>query len=192
MNKRKSTKPFYAVITVVSILAIGLAAFAYSGYSPKILIEGDYIEAVQPAQEQLGSVTGPDFYGPYFGINEVKRYSDSMQPIVSTTTPCAFKSPSATSTLTFASAMYEYATGTLMKVRFYRSANPFASTTALSSLTTWDSVGGTLIASTTDDSVDTVFPPDQYLVFWMQGHAFNNAVATAPVGKCQAEFISFK
>ena len=73
--KRKNNGIFYVVISLVAVLAIGsVAAIAYSSYgTPKVVVEGNYIEAFQPVEigqapivegEVLGSGSGQDHYVP--------------------------------------------------------------------------------------------------------------------------------
>jgi len=70
MNKlRKTQVGLFAsigIICLVSVLAIGVVAFAYYGEAPKIVNESggivNYNEAQLQPQEQLGAVSGPDVY----------------------------------------------------------------------------------------------------------------------------------
>ena len=74
MKKKQKNGIFYVVISFVAILAIGsVAAIGYSGYgTPKVVVEGNYIEATQPVEigqvapvvegEVLGSGSGQDHY----------------------------------------------------------------------------------------------------------------------------------
>lgn len=67
MKKKINNGIFYVVISLVAVLAIGsVAAIGYSGYgTPKVVVEGNYIEAVQPVVEEveaLGVAAGTDHY----------------------------------------------------------------------------------------------------------------------------------
>ena len=69
-------------------------------------------EIVKETKEQVGASPGPDLFVPYLGVNGVKRYYNQVVMLTGTTTPCAIKSPSATSTLVSAVAHFDSATTT--------------------------------------------------------------------------------
>lgn len=55
---------FYAVIVLVSVVAVGFAVNAFVGTeAPKVVVEGDYIEAQD--SESIGAIAGPDHYGDF-------------------------------------------------------------------------------------------------------------------------------
>lgn len=81
MNKRKSSLPFYTVIGVIGVLAIGIIAFAYSGNPPKVIVEGNWTGNVEPdvntaitdtaldEEKPLGSFPGPDIITDFLCLN---------------------------------------------------------------------------------------------------------------------------
>lgn len=64
--KKYKILSLWGVIAVLGVLALVGATYAYYGGSPKVVVEGDYIEAEQPATEQtnLGAFPGTDIYQP--------------------------------------------------------------------------------------------------------------------------------
>ena len=63
---------FYAVIVLVSVVAVGFAVNAFVGTeAPKVVVEGDYIEA--QGGESLGAISGPDVYGDFRVLGEFKH-----------------------------------------------------------------------------------------------------------------------
>ena len=67
-TKKKNTLKLLSykiVIGAIGVLAIGAVALAYIGNAPKVVVEGDYIEAVSPAGEQtFGGAVSQDHYFP--------------------------------------------------------------------------------------------------------------------------------
>ena len=56
----------YKVGVVIAVLALvlvaGYAVQAYQGASPKVVVEGDYLEAASEQEDVLGAVVGPNVY----------------------------------------------------------------------------------------------------------------------------------
>ena len=75
MNKKINNGIFYVVISLVAVLAIGsVMAVAYSGYgTPKVVVEGDYLEAqaVPGVDESLGANSGGYFNTKIFASKGV-------------------------------------------------------------------------------------------------------------------------
>lgn len=63
IKKRKNNGIFYGIISLVAILAVGSVVVGYSGGEPKVIVEGDYIEA--PQEKNLGGVS-PNKYNRQF------------------------------------------------------------------------------------------------------------------------------
>jgi hypothetical protein len=95
MKKQTLNKNWYGVIALAGTLAISIGVFAYSGNSPKNVIEGDYIEAPEMApvvEEELGAMPGNELFTEEFTVNGVtKIYYSNTTGGYSTTTPCAYK-----------------------------------------------------------------------------------------------------
>lgn len=76
MNKTKLR--LYSALTllfVVSVIGIGLSVRAYQGDSPKVVVEGDYIEAQPTQPENIGSMASPfNMSNPYTCDNEVCKW----------------------------------------------------------------------------------------------------------------------
>lgn len=139
MKKKINNGIFYVVISLISVLAVGsVMAVAYSGYgTPKVVVEGNYIEAGQPAEqpvaidESLGASAGPQITDNIFSIGGLAIYSSQIFALpTASTTICAFRQPSATSTATFAAISLIKATSSAMTVTIsVNNTTPFATTT---------------------------------------------------------------
>lgn len=145
---------------------------------------------LSPTVVSLGSNATPDIQSPYYtvgGDRVWKARSDS--PVQATTTPCAFQSPAATSTLVSASVLLTVSSTTASIVTIAKAANAFATTTLIGSQY---SIGAnamaTIVASTTISSGATsdtlTFAPSQWLVFGIQGNIGTFSVS----GRCRAVF----
>ena len=108
------------------------------------------------------------------------------------TTVCSIKSPSATSTLMFASLTLTTGTSTTPMFEIGKSYQYDATTTSFGTWTLAASQLGTMVASTTYSGMgsvvdpQTVFSPNTYLNFKYGGVLGTTNVF---VGKCKAEFI---
>ena len=215
MNKKLNNGIFYVVISFVAVLAIGsVMAVAYNGYgTPKVIVEGNYIEA-QPVETtqvvqtetsgdvsivdengvDLGAMPGPVITSPCLTINGVNTCYKSLGLARGTSTPCAIKSPSATSTLMVGSISFTTATTIASFIEIGRATNPTATTTKIGDSFTIAANGtATMIASSSGSSVAneaaTKFPPNTYFVVKM---GLGTGLTANPVGKCQAVFVETK
>ena len=166
-------------LAIVAILVIAIGG-AYS--FPK----------VQEAIREVGAVVGPDLISPYFAVNGVKHEYRKTKLTTATTTPCAVRSPSATSTLVRTSLQIQTATSTATTWTVAKATTGFATTTALrNTISLGSGAQGTMvhIASTTLVAIDSVdvFGPNEYLVWGVAGTAISDA--TKLNGVCQAEFV---
>lgn len=153
-----------------------------------IAIGGAYV--FPSVQTYLGSVVGPELLSPFFSVDGVKHEYRKAKFNTATTTPCALKSPAATSTLAFASAQVTTASSTATTWTLAKATTAFATTTLLNTFSLGSGVLGTMVAtSTTVVAVDdqTVIAPNQYLVWGVAGTAVSDV--TKLNGVCQAEFI---
>lgn len=143
-----------------------------------------------PRQDQtFGAVVGPDTYFDYVANNDVRKSATRKAFTTATTTVCAIKSPSATSTLVFGGVNFTRSSTTASVVTLAKAATAFATTTALNTLSIAANGQGAQIATSSTATVGVVpaiiFAPNQYFVVGMQG-----GIGTfSPVGSCTAEFV---
>ncbi len=131
----------------------------------------------------LGSVTGPDSQFQTETHNGIS-FAFNRIGMIASTTSCVIKSPAATSTLLFASAVVKgnqtaetinITTGTAMQ----------ASTTALSGNFSIAAGGQAAIyASTTNSEATRTFNPNT----WLQVNIFGGGGVASSTGTCQATF----
>ncbi len=203
-------KKFYALYFVIAFIAIfgvtGLVA-AYSSYTaPKIVNEAGGIinynevansEATPVAPElvniELGAMPGNRLTTEDFIVNSVRQFYRSQSPRTATTTICALKGPTATSTLVFGSVSLTTGSSTNLYVEMGKGATAYATTTSLGSGLIVADAQDTFVASTTPTAAEaTIFGPSEWFVVKAQGGLSSeavNAVNFAPVGKCKAEWI---
>lgn len=138
---------------------------------------------------QLGAVVGPDSYFPCETHNGVQTCFERQTMAKATTTICAMKSPTATSSLSLASVNFIVSTTTASRVTIAKAATAFATTTLLAAGNLGASADGAFVASTTASGGATVdgtniFSPNTYVVVSMAG-----GVGTfSPVGTCNARW----
>lgn len=151
-----------------------------------IAIGGGYLF---PKFAPLGSVVGPELLSPFFSVDGVRHEYRRVKLATATTTPCAVRSPSATSTLLSASVQINVATSTATTWTLAKATTGFATTTALSVFSLGSGELGTLTYSATTTGVDTkdVISPNTFLVWGAAG--FAPAGTTLLTGVCQAEFL---
>ena len=133
--------------------------------------------------ERLGAVSGPDISSPYLSVNGILSFYHRSGMATGTTTPCAFQSPNATSTLTSAVARFNVSSTTATTVTFGRATNSGATTTWLHNGSLAANAQGTFLvpkATTTNQ----IFSPKEWLVVGMSG---GNGTHD-PSGACQAVF----
>ena len=202
--RKKSNGVFYVVISLVAILAIGsIAAIAYSDYNnTRMVAEGDiniqnYNEATNEAPEEvnLGASPGPERYAYQFCDNEVCYQATSLS-MQASTTPCSIKSPSATSTLTYASYNFVVASSTeAVVVTIAKGSTGTATTTQIGTdIAIAANAQATVMASsspTTATDASVVFAPNTYLVLGIQGYtSYGTGINpySGIQGRCKAIF----
>jgi len=176
------------LIFVVGIAAVygGVKAYQSYGDAPKVVVEGNYIEASGPV-EKMGAVASPDIPFNWLSVGGVREWAYSMTPNTATTTICAFASPAATSTLDFASVALTTSSSTASIITVAKAATAYATTTVISSpITISANAQAEIVASSTySNQAAWVFGPSQYLVVGMQG-----GVGTmSPAGTCKVRWI---
>jgi len=168
------------VISVLALLVAGAVFFSASA----------------PKEINVAAMPGNEFQQDSLIVGgvEVVRKSTSIKQ--ATTTVCAIKSPSATSTLTHAAIRVDVASSTATIFDLAKATTAFATTTALG---TAHAVGaGTqdfILASTSPAAGDAVvLAPNSFIVFGArQGISSGDAAGTGfvPRGECQAEFVQY-
>lgn len=130
----------------------------------------------------VGALTGPDIPYTYISVNGVEQFSYNSGFTTSTTTPCSFQSPAATSTLDRFSAYFETGTTTAVGVTFSTGAAQQASTTALSGvLALAANAKGSFTASSSPEANFIIAPSN-----WIQVNMKGGAGTVSPVGSCTA------
>lgn len=137
----------------------------------------------------VGAVTGPDTYFDYVANNDLQKFGQTRTLTTATTTVCAIKSPTATSTLTFGGVKFIVSSTTASTVTIAKATTAYATTTAIGGGALGAGAQGTFNATTTtaaDTSLDgaMVFAPSTYFVVGMAG----NVGTFSPTGSCSAEF----
>lgn len=115
---------------------------------------------------KVGSVAGPDFWDRVINFNNVQEWYESRDMAPATTTLCAFMSPSATTSLQFASFQITTGTTTAATIDIGTSTTAFSTTTNLVSAKSiasggqgyvkWMPVGGSVD--------DNTLAPNTYVV----------------------------
>lgn len=158
--------------------------------SPDVNVQAPVVNV--PRQQVLGAVSSQELPQPYLVIGGTE-FATARQGALTqaSSTLCALKSPSSTSTLIFAAINVRYATTTLVGVQLSNSTTPFASST---NTLGYDKVlaGGArlIVASTTQAYTNTVFLPNTYVVARMDN--VGGSTTAAPGGSCEAMWLVVK
>lgn len=80
-----SNKLIYILIGVLAVGVIGVKA--YSGGAPRVVVEGNYIEASQPVEDNLGSFPGGDIYAD---VNIHGTFIQTVEPLATSTTATTY------------------------------------------------------------------------------------------------------
>lgn len=170
-----SKKILKAVAVVVAIIAIA----------------GAYKFPQQIAQS-LGATPSAEYAGPFWSVGGVQHWYSRVKMVNSTTTPCAIKSPNATSSYVFTSVQVTTASSTATTWTAARALTPYATTTALGSFSLSSGVLGSMVVNaSTTTAVDGagILPPNTYVVWGMAGVG-STYDATKLNGFCSAEFVA--
>lgn len=178
-------------LVVIGIIAIGAYAF------PRIQ---------QVANPTAGATPGLDSTSNFEIRGGVETWSYGQRLVVSTSTPCTIKTPSATSTLIFSSLALSLSTSTTLTFDIAKDTvlggNGYATTSKISRFAYTSGTLGTMVATTTmpangnlttatvDDLL--VFGPNQFLVWKFTNGSgvttLNTYASTWPLGTCKAVF----
>lgn len=166
------------VIGLVALLAIGAGVF---------------VGLNRPATPMVGSVTGDTSYFPCETHNGVQSCFARAALKTATTTVCAIKSPTSTSTLATAGVRIGTASSTISIWDIARATSAFATTTAIGTTYTIAANAAADIVSSTSPAGGSaaVFPPNTYLVVGVRntitpGDTAGTGSNTA--GYCSAKF----
>lgn len=133
-------------------------------------------------EKKLGTAVIPD---PCIANNGIITCSYKIPIRSATTTACSRQSPAATSTIVHASFDVRTSTGTPQLIQIGKSTGGYATTTLLATLSLATNVRGTLVATSTLDTVDNlVIAPNNYVV-WNIGATYGTV---APTGNCEVIF----
>lgn len=170
-NYSKGSASVVALVIALVVIAAGAAFYAGTTSST-------------PAHT-ASSITGPDSSNPYFGVNGVQTYETNVRMRNATTTICAIKSPSATSTLQFASWQIGLGTSTAATIDLATSTNPYSTTTP--ALVVGTSVASGAQASVSWDPAGTngTLAPNTYVIAKTAGVGLGGYTYG---GDCEATF----
>ena len=189
----------WGALCLVGMLAVGFGAYAYYGSAPKVIVEGNYIEAVQPlveapidipVNEELGALVGPNISSRYISINGITKYYLTGDMKTATTTLCSFPNPFGTATSTLESFDYNISTGTSTAATLVVNA----STKGYASSTATNIIAAQTVASTAQDSLswmsaDTAdtgeVSPSEFILLQTEGAGLSGYTYT---GTCAAVF----
>lgn len=168
------------VLVGLTALIVGLAVFAFA--KPKVITQ------------TLGATPGADNYNECTSQNGVQTCMYKRALATATTTPCSILSPSATSTLAFATLRTSVATSTATTWTLAKATSAYATTTRLGLFSLASGAFGTMSASTTPSGVVTatddlqVIAPNTWLVWGVAGVIDSARVSINFGGSCQAGF----
>lgn len=173
-----NTQKLAVVILVIAIL--------FSG----VFVSKQKIEVTVPQQSiNAGAATGPDNFFNCETHNGVQTCFAKQSFRQSTSTPVDIVSPTATSTLTYASCSYAGQPGAAVLARMFKGAALHATTTLLvsRSIATPGTLNFPVVASTTPIGTDVPtifqFPPSNHFVFELNGVA-----GVSLTGSCSVEW----
>ena len=141
-----------------------------------------------PGKTVVGAVSGPDRTFPTESRNGIHEQFNQAAFKDATSTICGFRSPAATSSLTFASLKISTATSTAVMFDIAQSRDQSATTTLITSLTIASDLGLDWVSTSTVGVVGTtIFGPNRYLNFNVGGTNIPSGDG-ALEGTCQAIF----
>jgi hypothetical protein len=145
------------------------------------------IERTEIREVEVGAISGPRILSPFLDHNGIVTYSSRLGFQQATTTVCAVKSPSATSTVLFASAVVYSGSTTAATMTIATSTTAFATSSVLATTSVaanaqnvqahWLNFGGN----------NGVLRPNQWVTVSLTGG--NGTFSSS--GACQVEFRVF-
>ena len=163
----------FVTLAVGAIIGVSIFTFGYLA-RPTV--------APQP---QLGAVSGPDLSSPYFSVNGVVTYQSRVTMRAATTTLCAIKSPSATSTLAVVGWQIGAGTTTAATIDLATSTTAYSTTTNLVAASSVAS-GANGAVSWASSGTNGVLAPNIYVVVKTAGAGLSGYTYG---GTCFAQFI---
>ena len=164
------------------------------------------VQVIKETIKELGAAVGPDRFNPVECVEGVCTHYYRARMTTATSTPCAFLSPGATTSLSYFSALISSSTSvTATTYTLATSTTAYATTSIISyfgttasqqrfgGATTTILVGaqGTLsYASGASSSAEAILPPSTYVVLGVQGGTGNFGTAAQVGGVCTAELKS--
>jgi len=136
--------------------------------------------------QNLGAQPGPDSTHEYYSVNGLAVYKTRKALNAATTTPCAIKSPAATSTLVATGLQITTGSSTAVTYRVATSTTAFATTTSLNYFALASGAQGSFNLLSTTSNAMLIVPPSNYVVWGVEGTVI--ADATKLLGTCSAEF----
>ncbi len=171
----KSNSKVWAVLIVIAIIAI----------SGNFLPKGNTI-----VERLAGARPGPDTDSQCTTQNGLQTCQTRRPLTLATTTPCAIKSPSATSTLVESGVIITTASSTATTWVMAKATTPFATTTYLDLFSLSSGVQGALQSSATTTGIDIkqTFAPNTWFVVSKSG---DTPAGVLLAGQCSATFQVF-
>ena len=178
-------------------LTIGLVAVLVIVLGVAFLKPSNVIVQQGP-QDPIGAVSGPDRSYPCESSNGVGKCFEKQSLALATTTVCAIKSPSATSTLVSANVGFTTSTTTKTVVTLAKGTTAYSTSSAVFSQTdvAINSRAYLQYRDQTASSTDSVFGPSTYFVVGIQGgsgagSAIGHSQTFSNSGACNATFELF-
>jgi hypothetical protein len=200
-KKKAGTFKVPALLTVIALIGALAVSFTvkafYSNGTPKVVVEGNYIEApqvseLQPA-ENIGAGSGPVNPFNWYSNGGINYMTVRGNMQTGTTTLCSFLNPFTTGTSTLESYDWQITTGTstAATLKLATSTNAYATTTDNSLISTGASVASLAQASYSWNSgIGTLanaglIPPNAYVLLATVEEGLSGYTYT---GACQAVF----
>ncbi len=178
-----NTKKNIAIGLVLGAVVVSLGFLI--GVSKSTIVQKITETTQEPSVKGLA---GPDIQYPYIAVGGLATYSTRVQMGSASTTLCSMQSPSSTSTLRVARAIFNFATSTAAYTEISNATTAFASTTVISRLTLAAAAQGSLVATTSATALtDGLVAPNTYINVKMTS-ASPAGANTRPDGYCTAEF----
>lgn len=166
------------------LIAIGVAVVLVLGVTfPK----GNTV--VERITTQFGAAAGPDMSGPYLSVGGVASWSERQVMKQATSTLCAFKSPSSTSTLDHFSATFSTTASYATVYAVGNDPTAFSTTTSIIAATQM-SFAANSANSTVASTTKPIIPPSTYVNLKLSTTTAGASATFAPVGACEAVFIA--
>ena len=198
-----------ACLAIVGLLFMGVSAKAEISVMDRLLqiagnVWGNRLPVPEAGEISFGAMPGNELFSDTFTVNGITTWYERHDGLFSaTTTPCAFQSPAATSTLTHAMLYLDVSTTTISSVYFHKAASTSnnATTTQIGEVFTIADGGAglSIVASTTwsasTNMADLIFTPNQWLNITMlpADEDLDGTPGTvSPTGKCQATFVELR